>query len=85
MIVTVHVYCIATVISFMAIVCVAKYCREFCSFIDVLRIMPLTAIVTEISSSIFIAIDLLISAVHVNVAVSPTFTLYWGLSRVRVT
>ena len=71
MIVTVHVYCIATVVSFMATACVEEYCREFCFLIGVLRVMPLTCIVTEISSSIFIATELLISAVHVNIAVSP--------------
>ena len=72
MIVTVHVYCIATVISFMATACVEVYCREFCFLIGVLRGTPLTSIVTEISSSIFIAMELLILALHVDIAVSPT-------------
>ena len=68
MIVTVHVYCIATVVSVMATVCVEEYCSKFCSLTGVL--IPLTFIVTEISSSIFIAMELFISAVHVNIAVS---------------
>ena len=74
MIVTVHVYCIATAVSFMSTACVEEYCRELCSFMGVLMvaIVPLISIVTEISSSIFIAMELLISAVHVNIAVSPT-------------
>ena len=71
-IVTLHVYCVATVVSGMATVCVEEYCREFCSFVGVLRGAPLTSIVTEIYLSIFIAMELLITAVHVNVAVSPT-------------
>ena len=72
MIVTVHVYCVATVVSFTATTYVVEYRRDFCSFGGVLRIMPLTSIVTEISLSMFIAMELLISAVHVNIAVSPT-------------
>ena len=63
---------IATAALFIINVYVEEYRREFSSFVGVLIVMPLTFIVTEISSSIFIAIELLISAVHVNIAVSPT-------------
>ena len=54
---------------------VLPYCREFCSFVGVLRVMPLTAMVTEISSSIFIAIDLGCLVFYYKVTVPATACL----------